>query len=126
VTRGVSARERGDRARHERRRCGEEAREAQPAGVTLPERRQFLLDRAGLAEQRLRVPQHDLTRGRDADGPARPVEQRHAELALEGGDRLGDARLRVGEREGGGRERAAGGHGVEDAQAAQIQHRCLR
>jgi hypothetical protein len=43
-------------------------------------------------------------------------------LALERGDLLGDGRLRVGQRLGGGREGAAGRDLAQDPHAADIEH----
>jgi hypothetical protein len=46
------------------------------------------------ADHLLRVPQHVDALGRDSRPVARPVEQRHAKLALQFPDAAGDCRLR--------------------------------
>ena len=50
------------------------------------------------------------------------LDERRARLALEGGDLLGDGGLGVGERVGGGGERAACGDLAQHAHAADIEH----
>ena len=58
-----------------------------------------------------------------ADRPPRAVDQRQPELLLEGGDVVGDDRLRIAERQRRLREGASLGHRMECAQAPQVMHR---
>ena len=63
-----------------------------------------------------------LAGGRQADAARMALEQRHPGFGLERRDLLGDRRLGVGERLGGGRERAAVGDLLEDLQPADVKH----
>ena len=73
-------------------------------------------DALGVADERL-------ARRGQADPARVALEQRHAGFGLERGDLLGDRRLRVGERVGRGRERAAVGDLVEDLQPGHVKHK---
>ncbi len=61
--------------------------------------------------------------GGQADAARVALKQRHPGFLLERGDLLGDRGLRVVERVGRGRERAAPGDLVEDLQPSDIKHK---
>ena len=63
-----------------------------------------------------------LAGGRQPAAAAVALEQRHAGLALERGELLGDRRGGVAERVGGGGDRPAGGELAQDAEAADVEH----
>jgi hypothetical protein len=71
-------------------------------------------------EQGLGLHQQPLTRGRERDAPAGPVEQLDAELSLELVDPLRERRSRDVEPGGGPTEVQLLGHGHEVAHAAQV------
>jgi hypothetical protein len=59
----------------------------------------------------------------EADRAAVALDQPGSGLPLQGGDLLGDGRLAVGERLGGGRERSPDGDLAQHRQAPDIQHK---
>ena len=96
---------------------------AQPPAAQAGDRRQRRLGGLQAREDALGVPDERLAGGGQADAARMALEQRHAGFGLERGDLLGDRRLRVGERLGGGRERAAVGDLLQDPQAADVEHK---
>ena len=74
-------------------------------------------------EQRFGVLHQDESRVREPDAAARAFEQRHARLALEDRELLGDRRRRELERVGDRGDRAALVQLAEEAEAAQVEHR---
>ncbi len=86
------------------------------------DRRQRRLGRLQAREDALGVADERLSGGRQADAARMALEQRHPGFGLERRDLLGDGRLGVGERVGGGRERAAVGDLLEDLQAGHVEH----
>ena len=112
----------GDRLGHDRRARAREGGEPQPAaaqagdglelGLGVGEPRE---DDVGVLDQRAaRVGQPDAARA--------ALDEHHAGLALQGGDLLGDGRLRVVQRVGGGGERATCGDLAQHAHAANVKH----
>jgi hypothetical protein len=73
-------------------------------------------DLLGVAHQRL-------AGRRELDALGLALDQLHARLRLQARDLLGHGGLRVGERLGGGGERAAQRHFAQDLQQAEIVHK---
>jgi hypothetical protein len=69
------------------------------------------------------VPYQRLARGGELDALVVALDELHARLGLQARDLLGHRRLRVGERVGGRRERAAQRHLAQDLQKSQIVHK---
>ena len=76
-----------------------------------------------LGEDLLGVAHQRLAGGRELDALGLALDQLHAGLRLQARDLLGHGGLRVGERLGGGRERAAQRHLAQDLQQAEIVHK---
>jgi len=60
--------------------------------------------------------------GTQPDASPDPLQQPRTGLGLEPGQVMADRRLRVVQFLGGGRDRSAAGHGVQDAQPGDVEH----
>ena len=84
------------------------------------DRRHLGLGRVQARDDPLGVLEQHLAGRREPHAARQPLDQRHPGLGLERGDLLRDGGLRVGERVGGGGERAAARDLDEDPQTVQI------
>jgi hypothetical protein len=101
----------------------EEGAESQASALEPSDCVQFVLRGRDVSQRRLGVAQQPVSGIRDADRSRPAVDQREAELALEGRDVVRDDRLRVSELACRRREGTRPRDGVEGPQPAEIVHR---
>ena len=87
------------------------------------DRFQLSLGEGLLGEDRLGVAKQRVASVGEAHAAGGPFEQRHSRAALERRHLLGDGRLGVGERLGGGRQGAEAGDLAEDLQVPELEHK---
>ena len=119
---GRLARERLHRREREPDRDRLEGGDPPPPRDAARGRRQLGLRALGPLEQRLGVADEDERGVGQADAAAGPLEQRHARLALEHGELLGDGGRRELQRVGDRGDGAARVQLVQQSQAAEIEH----
>jgi hypothetical protein len=123
VERGVPLLQRPEGRDDERVRRRLEGGDAQPAGDLPGRLREIGLGCLQARQHRVGVDDKTAARLRELNAAADALEQRHAGIALEGGELLGHGRGRVGERLGDGRHRPASRELPQEAQATDIEHR---
>jgi hypothetical protein len=112
----------GDGQRHQGGAGGGEGGHAQLAAAQAGDRRQLGLGGVQAGDDALGVlEQHAAGRG-EADAAREAFDQVDARLVLEGGDLLGHSGLGVGQRVGGGRERAAVGDLDQHTESVHVKH----
>ena len=94
-----------------------------PAAPQPGEGRQLGVGGVQLGQDRVGPADQGLAGLGQADAAGVALDQPGPGLALQGGDLLGDGRLAVGERLGGGRERAPQRDLAEHSEAAHVQHK---
>ena len=99
-----------------------EARDARPAGDGAGRGGEVGLGERGALEQRVGVLDERQRRVGQAHAAAGALEQRHARLALEDRQLLGDRRGRELQRVGDRGDRPAGGELAQQADAAEVEH----
>ena len=120
---GMAGGEGGHRPRYERRRRGREGGQAHAAAHVAVAGGELGLGRLELGQHTLGAPDEQPRGGSQGHAPSLALEQRHADLALEGRQVLGDGGGRVAERLGRGGDGAALGELAEHVQAADVEHR---
>ena len=110
------------RPRYERCRRGGEGGQAHAAAHVAVAGGELGLGRLELGQHALGAPDEQPCGGGEGHAPSLALEQCHADLALEGGQMLGDGGGRVAERLGGGGDRAALGELAEHVEAADVEH----
>ena len=123
LDRGVSLTEAGDRLGHDRRAGARERREPQAPAPQPGDRLELGLGVGQPGEDRVGVLDERTARVGEPDAAGVALDEPGAGLAFERGDLLRDGGLGVGERIGGGGERAAGGDLAQDAHSADIEHK---
>ena len=118
----VSAGELGDREGHQRGAHRGEGGDAHAPAAQTGDGLELGLGRGDPGEDGVGVLDEGSPGVGQTDAPGSAIEEDRARLALERGDLLGDRGLRVRERLRRGRERAAGGHLAQDAEALRIEH----
>ena len=119
---GRVARERVHRRGGQAQRDGLERRDPPAPDDAARGRRELGLGELGPLEQGLGVADQDERRVGQADAAPRPLEQRHAGLALEHRELLRDGRGRELQRVGDGGDRPPLVQLVQQAQAAEVEH----
>ncbi len=119
---GIAAGEEGDRRRQERGAGGRERGQPDATAPHSAHRLELGLGGRQAGEHDLGMLDERLTGLGERHTAATAVHELRARLLLEGGDLLGDRRLRVREGLGGGGERAVLGDGLEHPQLLDIEH----
>ena len=112
----------GDGRRHDRRPCAGERAQPQPAAAQPGDRLELVLGVGQAGEDDVGVLDERAARLREAHAARAALDELRGGLALERGDLLGDGRLRVGQRVGGGGERSTGCNLAQHAHTADVEH----